>query len=91
MNSQLLSKVLGVLAGGACVACCAAPFLGTVGLGSVAALLSRRLEVGLAVFAAAAMVTALGVWRRKPATPNACGSSCQADGRCCDHGTRQAP
>ena len=73
-----------------CAACCALPFLAAAGLGGGAAATFGRilrpgseLIVGGAVFVAVLAVMAIRQ-RLKPFA--ACGSSCRADGSCCDRG-----
>jgi mercuric ion transport protein len=97
-SESLLSKrrlsVAGIAAFIGCAACCAVPLLAAAGIGSgaVSALASvfrpgSELFVGATVFVVVLAVMAISNrLRRGPAA--SCGTSCAADGTCCDRNVR---
>lgn len=84
------TPLAGVAALLGCVACCAAPMLGLIGLGgrAVAALTSifrpgSELLVGGAIFVL--VLTAMAARQRLGRKTNGdCGSACNVGGQCCD-------
>lgn len=68
---------LGILAGTACVACCALPVLITAGVlsGTGAAFLADKMPI-IAVVLAVAAAGAFAVAARRKSRPNGCGDSC---------------
>jgi hypothetical protein len=80
---------LGVLAGIACVACCALPVLITAGVlsGAGATFLADKMPI-IAIVLAVLAVLAFALTARRKITGGGCGGSCSTEGGCTCSPTR---